>query len=95
MATLTAAGITCGDGSNFNGTTFNTVGSVCLATITGTNTVVTSGTSITAGSGVMRMQSYSATMGSRNNLSGTWRYMGPNTTNDPCQTFPCVAVRAA
>jgi hypothetical protein len=75
--------------------TFNSVGSYILAAIAGTNTIITAGTSVSAGSGINQMQAYSATMGARNVLSGTWRYMGPNTTNDPCQVFPCIAVRVS
>lgn len=75
--------------------TFNSVGSYCLAAVVGTNTVITAGTTLSAGAGINNMQAYSAVVGAANTLSGTWRMMGRNTPNDPCQFFPCIAVRVA
>lgn len=78
-ATLTASGITCSDGSNFNGTTFNTIGSYTIA-CSAVNTTYDINATV-AGSNLRRQTVYNSPFNSWQTnqtyasigASGTWR----------------------
>lgn len=76
---------------------FSTVGSYVYCSIFGGGSgfSITAGSTYSAGSGTGQVQSNATGIGSSNNLSGTWRWMGASGTIGPCGSAVGIAVRIA
>ena len=72
---------------------FNSVGSYAYVAVMGTNTVINSGASLSAGGGINQVMSASSIGGATNNLSGTWRWMGNTLALNTCQIYGGIACR--
>ena len=77
--------------------TFNSIGSYVFCAIFGGGAgySITAGSTYSAGTGTGQVQSTAIGMGSSNNLSGTWRWMGASGTIGPCGSAVGIAVRVS